>query len=49
MLDIMLHEMEGLSLEEKRELIDATKAAGARELGQAAGDAAPKAFDLHVA
>ena len=48
-LDIMLHEMEGLSLEEKRELIDATKAAGARELGQAAGDAAPKAFDLHVA
>lgn len=43
MLDIMLHEMEGLSLEEKRTLIDATKAAVARELGQAAGDAAPEA------
>ena len=43
MLDIILHEMEGLSLEEKRELIDATKAAVARELGQAAGDAAPEA------
>ena len=49
MLDIILHEMEGLSLGEKRELIDATKAAVARELGQAAGDAAPEAFDLHVA
>lgn len=43
MLDIMLHEMEGLSLEEKRGLIDATEAAVARELGQAAGDAAPEA------
>jgi transposase-like protein len=43
MLDIILHEMEGLSLEEKRELIDATKAAVARELGRAAGDAAPEA------
>ena len=43
MLDIILHEMEGLSLEEKRKLIDATKAAVARELGQAAGDAAPEA------
>ena len=39
----MLHEMEGLSLEEKREPIDATEAAVARELGQAAGDAAPEA------
>ena len=43
MLDIMLHEMEGLSPEEKRKLIDATEAAVARELGQAAGDAAPEA------
>jgi hypothetical protein len=31
MLDIMLHEMEGLSPEEKRKPIDATKAAAARE------------------
>ena len=43
MLDIILHEMEGLSLEEKREPIDATKAAVARELGRMAGDAAPDA------
>ena len=43
MLDIILHEMEGLSLGEKRELIDATKAAVARELGRMAGDAAPEA------
>ena len=43
MLDIILHEMEGLSIEEKSELIDATKAAVARELGRAAGDAAPEA------
>ncbi len=43
MLDIMLHEMEGLSPGEKRELIDATKAAAARELGRMAGDAAPDA------
>ena len=40
MLDIILHEMEGLSLEEKRKPIEA---AVARELGQAAGDAAPGA------
>lgn len=43
MLDIILHEMEELSPEEKRTLIDATKAAVARELGQAAADAAPEA------
>jgi hypothetical protein len=43
MLEIILQEMEGLSLGEKRELIDATKAAVARELGRAAGDAAPEA------
>lgn len=36
MLDIILHEMEGLSLEEKRTLIDAMKAAVARELGRMA-------------
>ena len=39
----MLHEMEGLSPGEKRGLIDATKAAAARELGRMAGDAAPDA------
>ena len=43
MLDIMLHEMEGLSPEEKRGPIDATKAAAARRLAHAAGDAAPEA------
>ena len=43
MLDIILHEMEGLSPEEKRKPIDATKAAAARELAHAAGDAAPGA------
>ena len=43
MLDIMLREMEGLSPEEKRGPIDATKAAAARELAHAAGDAAPEA------
>ena len=43
MLGIILHEMEGLSLEEKRTLINATKAAVARELGWMAGDAAPDA------
>ena len=43
MLDIMLHEMEGLSPEEKRKPIDATEAAVARELAHAAGDVAPDA------
>ena len=43
MLDIMLHEREGLSPEEKRGLIDATKAAAARELAHVAGDADPEA------
>ena len=43
MLDIILHEMEGLSPGEKRGPIDATKAAAARELAHAAGDAAPDA------
>jgi transposase-like protein len=43
MLEIILQEMEGLSLGEKREPINATKAAVARELGRAAGDAAPGA------
>jgi transposase-like protein len=42
MLDIMLHEMEGLSLGEKRELICATKAAVARELGRQADGATPR-------
>ena len=41
MLDIILHEMEGLSPEEKREPIDAAKAAAARELAHAAGMAEP--------
>ncbi len=43
MLDIMLHEMEELSLEEKRTLIGATKAAVARELGRQAAHQAPEA------
>ena len=43
MLDIILHEMEGLSLGEKRELINATNAVVVRELGRMAGDAAPEA------
>ena len=43
MLDIILHEMEELSLEEKRTLIDATKAAVARELGRQAAHQAPEA------
>lgn len=43
MLEIILQEMEGLSLEEKRELIQATKAAVARELCKGAADAAPQA------
>ncbi|WP_368017801.1 hypothetical protein [Olsenella sp. AGMB03486] len=42
MLDIMLHEMEGLSLGEKRELICATKAAAAREPGRQADGATPR-------
>ena len=42
MLDIMLHEMEGLSLGEKRELICATKAAAAREPGKQADGATPR-------
>ena len=42
MLDIILHEMEGLSLGEKRELICATKAAVARELGKQADGATPR-------
>ena len=41
MLDIMLHEMEGLSPGEKRGPIDAAKAAAARELAHAAGMAEP--------
>ena len=41
MLDIILHEMEGLSPEEKRGPIDAAKAAAARELAHAAGMAEP--------
>ena len=43
MLDIILHEMEGLSPGEKGGPIDATKAAAARGLAHAAGDAAPEA------
>lgn len=43
MLEIILHEMEGLSLAEKRELIEATKAAVARELGKQAASATPEA------
>ena len=43
MLDIILHEMEGLSPEEKRGPIDAAKAAAARELAHVAGDADPEA------
>ncbi|MCI6148200.1 MAG: hypothetical protein MR668_04890, partial [Collinsella sp.] len=42
MLDIILHEMEGLSLGEKRDLICATKAAVARELGKQADGATPR-------
>ena len=43
MLEIILQETEGLSLGEKRELINATNAVVVRELGRAAGDAAPGA------
>ena len=41
MLDIILHEMEGVSPGEKRGPIDAAKAAAARELAHAAGMAEP--------
>jgi transposase-like protein len=41
MLEMMLQEMEGLSLGEKRELIRATKAAVTRELAATGADARP--------
>lgn len=43
MLEMILQEMESLSLGEKRTLIDATKAAVARELGHEAAGSAPVA------
>lgn len=39
MIDTMLHEMQELTLGDRRRLIEATRAAVARELGSGAGDA----------